>query len=163
MTSTPYSSVEQDYSGGTLSDVVYSFTSVNGQPYYAYQVEETPGGAGLQETLDLNNGGHDLIGLASGQTLTSLGDDVMTGSATGSTTFVLDAIYGHDTIANLTSSDIVSMPSSEFTSFNAVSGAATFGSGGAVIKAGDGDTLTLSGITTPAELQGVSGDFRFHA
>ena len=79
---------------------------------------------------------------------------MMTGSATGATTFVLDAIYGADTIANLTSSDIVSMPSSEFTSFTAVSGAASYGAGGAVIKAGDGDTLTLKGITTSAELQG---------
>ena len=34
----------------------------------------------------------------------------MTGSATGSTTFVLNAIYGADTIANLTGGDIVSMP-----------------------------------------------------
>ena len=69
-----------------------------------------PSGAALQETFDLNSGGHTLIALRGGQTLTSLGDDKMTGSATGSTTFVLDAIYGADTITNLTSSDIVSMP-----------------------------------------------------
>jgi hypothetical protein len=163
MTSTPYSSVEQDYSGGALADVIYSFTNVTGQPFYAYQVEETPGGAGLQETLDLNNGGHNLIALASGRTLTSLGDDTMTGSGTGSTTFVLDAIYGHDTIANLTSSDIVSMPNSEFSSFTAVSNAASFGTGGAVITAHDGDTVTLNGITTSAQLQALSGDFAFHA
>jgi T5SS/PEP-CTERM-associated repeat protein len=163
ITSTPYSSVEQDYSGGTLSDVIYSFTNVTGQPYNAYQVEETPGGAGLQETLDLNSGGHDLIALASGQTLTSLGGDTMTGSATGSTTFVLNAIYGADTIANLTGSDIVSMPDSEFSSFTALSAAASFGASAAVIKAGDGDTLTLDGITTLAQLQGLSGRFTFPA
>ena len=111
MTSTPYSSVEVDYSGGALADVIYNFTNVTGAShYYAYQVEDNPSGAGLQETLDLNSGGHDLIAMASGQTLTSLGDDMMTGSATGSTTFVLNAVYGADTIANLTSSDIVSMP-----------------------------------------------------
>ena len=45
----------------------------------------------------------------------------MTGSATGSTTFVLNAVYGADTIANLTSSDIVSMPTSEFASFTTLS------------------------------------------
>jgi hypothetical protein len=163
MTSAPYSSVEQDYSGGTLADDIYSFTNVTGKAYYAYQVEETPAGAGLQETLDLNSGGHDLIALKGGQSLTSLGGDVMTGSATGSTTFVLDAIYGHDTIANLTSSDIVSMPSSEFTSFTAVSGAASYGTGGALIKAGDGDTLTLKGVTSSAQLQSLSGDFAFHS
>jgi hypothetical protein len=74
-----------------------------------------------------------LIALTGGQTLTSLGEDVMTGSATGSTTFMLNAIYGADTIANLTGSDNVSMPSSEFASFTA-----SFGTGAAVIKAGDG-------------------------
>ena len=110
MTSTPYSSVEADYSGGALADFIYNFTNVTGESYYSYQVEDNPGGAQLQETLDLNSGGHDLMAMASGQTLTSLGDDTMTGSATGSTTFVLNAVYGADTIANLTDSDIVSMP-----------------------------------------------------
>ena len=66
-------------------------------------------------------------------------------------------------MANLTASDIVWMPDSEFTSFTAVSGAASYGSSGAVIKAGDGDTLTLDGITTSAKLQALSSDFRFHA
>ena len=117
MTSTPYSSAEVDYSGGAFADVIYNFTNVTGASYYSYQVEDNPSGAMLQETLDLNSGGHDLIALASGQTLTSLGDDMMIGSATGSTTFVLNAVYGADTIANLTDSDIVSMPNSEFASF----------------------------------------------
>jgi hypothetical protein len=161
MTSTPYSSVEDDYSGGVLADVIYNFTNVTGASYNSYQVEETPGGAGLQETLDLNSGGHHLIALASGQTLTSLGDDTMTGN--GATTFVLNAVYGADTIANLTGSDIVSMPDSEFTTFTALSAAASFGTGAAVIKAGDGDTLTLKGVTTSAQLQGFSTDFTFHA
>ena len=31
-----------------------------------------------------------------------------------------------------------------------------------MIKAGDGDTLMLDGITTSAQLQGLSGDFTFH-
>jgi len=163
MTSTPYSSVEDDYSGGALADLIYNFANITGASYYSYQVEENPSGAALQETLDLNSGGHDLIALASGQTLTSLGDDVMTGSTTGATTFVLNAIYGADTIANLTSSDFVSMPNSEFASFTALSNAASFGTGAAVIKAGDGDTLTLNGITTSAQLQALSGDFRFPA
>ena len=168
MTSTPYSSVEQDYSGGTLADVIYNFTNVTGEPYNAYQVEDNASGAALQETLDLNSGGHDLTALTGGQTLTSLGDDKMTGSATGSTTFVLNAMYGADTITNLTLSDVVSMPSSEFASFTALSGDASFGAGGAVITAGppghpDGDTLTLKGITSSGQLQALNGDFTFHA
>jgi hypothetical protein len=163
MRSTPYSSAEVDYSGGAFADVIYNFTNVTGASYYSYQVEDNPSGAMLQETLDLNSGGHDLIATASGQTLTSLGDDTMVGSATGSTTFVLDAVYGADTIANLTDSDIVSMPDSEFASFTALSAAASFGTGAAVIKAGDGDTLTLDGITTSAQLKSLSGDFTFHS
>ena len=170
MTSTPYSSVEQDYSGGTLADVIYNFTNVTGASYNSYQVEDNASGDALQETFDLNSGGHALIALASGQTLTSLGDDKMTGSSVpgSTTTFVLNAIYGADTITNLTNSDVVSMPSSEFASFTALSGDASFGAGGAVITAGppghpDGDTLTLKGITTSAQLQALSGDFTFHA
>jgi hypothetical protein len=161
MTSTPYSSDEVDYSGGAVSDVIYNYTNVTGQPYYADQVEVTPGGAGLQETLDLNSGGHDLIAMATGQTLTSLSDDTMTGS--GSTTFVLNAVYGADTIANLTGSDIVSMPTSEFANFTTLSGAASFATGAAVITASDGDTLTLDGIATSAQLKSLSGDFTFHS
>ena len=124
MTSTPYSSVEQDYSGGTLADVIYNFTNVTGASYNSYQVEDNASGAALQETFDLNSGGHALIALASGQTLTSLGDDTDDRQRDGmTTTFVLNAVYGADTIANLTNSDIVSMPSSEFASFTALSGA----------------------------------------
>ena len=163
MTSTPYSSVEADYSDGALADFIYNFTNVTGASYYSYQVEDNPSGAMLQETLDLNSGGHDLIATASGQTLTSLGDDTMTGSTTGSTTFVLNAVYGADTIANLTSSDIVSMPTSEFANFTVLSRAASFGTGAAVITATDGDTLTLDGIATSAQLKNLSGDFTFHA
>jgi hypothetical protein len=161
MTSTPYSSVEQDYSGGALADVIYDFTNVTGASSYSYQVEDNASGGALWETLDLNSGGHDLIALASGQTLTSLGDDTMTGD--GATTFVLDAVYGADTITNLAGGDIVSMPDSEFTSFTALSKAASFANGSAVITAGDGDTLTLNGITKPTQLHRLSGVFTFHA
>jgi len=47
------------------------------------------------------SGGHLLVALIGGQTVMSLGDDKMTGSATGPTTFVLN--YGAGTITNLTS------------------------------------------------------------
>ena len=51
-------------------------------------------GKPLQETFDLNSGGHAKVALAPGQTLTSLGNDKMTGSATGATTFRFDGVYG---------------------------------------------------------------------
>ena len=162
MTATPYSSVEQDYTGGALSDVIYGFTNVSGQPYTAYQVMDNAAGAALQETLDLASGGHDLIALASGQTLTSLGNDTMTGSASGATTFVLKAIYGQDTITNLTAADAVSMPTAEFASFNALLGAAQNAGSNVVITAGDGDTLTLNNMTKTT-LAGMSANFTFHS
>jgi hypothetical protein len=164
MTSTPYSSDEVDYSGGAVSDVIYNYANVTGQPYYADQVEVTPGGAGLQETQDLNSGGHDLIAMASGQTLTSLGDDTMTGSATGATTFVFNAIYGADTIANFTSADAISLPSSEFANFAAMDTTSNVANvaGNVVITAADGDTLTIDGLNTTA-LAGLSANFTFHS
>jgi hypothetical protein len=64
---------------------------------------------------------------------------------------------------DLTSSDIVSMPTSEFASFTALSSAASFGTGNAMITAGDGDTLTLKGVATLVQLQALSGDFTFHS
>ena len=78
MTSTPYSSVEEDYSGGALADAIYNFTNVTGRatiPIRSRKLRRR----GEQETFDLNSGGHNLIALTSGQTLTSLGDDKMTG------------------------------------------------------------------------------------
>jgi uncharacterized repeat protein (TIGR03803 family) len=162
MTSTPYSSVEQDYSGGALSDAIFGFTDATGATYNAYQVEDDTSGTALQETLDFNGGDHALYALTPGQTLTSLGDDTMTGSATGSTHFVFNAVYGADTIANLTSADTVSLPSSEFANFNAMFGMAQNLGADVVITAADGDTLTLKNMTTAA-LAGMSANFAFPA
>ena len=162
LTGTPYSSVEEDYSGGALADTVYGYTDVTGQTYNAYQVEDSAGGTALQETFDLNSGGHTLIALVGGQTLTSLGDDKMTGSSTGATTFVFNAVYGADTITNLTSADKVSLPSSEFANFAALTNAAAQSGASVVIAAPDGDTLTLKNMTTTT-LAGMSANFAFHA
>ena len=162
MTGTPYSSVEQDYSGGALSDAIYSFTDVAGQTYNAYQVEDNASGTALTEIFELNSGGHSLIALAGGQTLTSLGDDKMTGSSTGATTFVFNAVYGADVITNLTSADTVSLPSSEFASFNAMTSHAVNSGSNVLITAPDGDTLTLKNMTA-TQLAAMTGNFTFHA
>ena len=159
---TPFQTVEQDYSGGSLADTVYGCTDVTGQTYYAYQLTEDPSGTPLQETFDLNSGGHNLIAWASGQTLTSLGNDNMTGSSTGSTTFRLNAIYGADTIANFTSADTISLPLSEFANFAALTNAAVQSGANVLITAADGDTLTLKNLTTTA-LAGMASDFTLHA
>ena len=87
----------------------------------------------------------------------------MTGSAAGGTTFVLNAVYGADTITNLTSADTVSLPSSEFANFAALTNAAHAIRGQRrVIAASDGDTLTLKNMTL-STLAGLSNNFTFNA
>ena len=164
MTSTPYSSVEEDYSGGAVADTIYSFTDVTGATYNAYQVEDNASGTGVQETLDLNNGGHTLYALVSGQTLTSQGDDTMVGSSAGATTFLFDGIYGHDTIANFTSADTISLPSSEFANFASMDTPSSVANvaGNVVITAADGDSLTIDGLNTTT-LASLSGNLTFHS
>jgi T5SS/PEP-CTERM-associated repeat protein len=162
LSGTPYQTVEQDYSGGAPADVIYGFTDVTGQTYNAYQVTDDASGNPLAETFDLNSGGHSLFALASGQTLTSLGNDKMTGSSTGSTTFALNAIYGADVIANFTAADTISLSTSEFASFTALTNAAVQAGANVVITATDGDTLTLKNMTT-STLAGMSSNFTFHA
>jgi hypothetical protein len=86
----------------------------------------------------------------------------MTGSATGSTAFVLNPIYGADTITNLTSVDIVSMSTSDFARFAALQGAAVQSGANVVATASDGDTLTLKNMTL-STLAGLSNNFTFTA
>ena len=167
LSGTPYSSVEQDYSNGALEDVVYSFTKVSGASAYAYQVTDNASGAALQETFDNSNGSHRIIGLSDNQTLTSIGNDTMTGGGSGAT-FLLDAVYGHDTITDFSkyatgaSHDTISLASSEFANFAAVQAAATNSGSGVLIRAADGDTLTLQNLTTTT-LGGLGADFVFHS
>ena len=163
MASTPYSSVEQDYSAGAVTDTVYDFTNVAGATYYADQVEQNVQGQLVQTTFDLNDGGHTIIGAQNGLTIASLGDDKITGGGSGET-FVFNALYGHDTITDFAaneSSDMISLPMSEFANFGAVQAAATVSGGNLVISAADGDTLTLKGVT--ALPNSLSADFTFHA
>jgi hypothetical protein len=82
----------------------------------------------------------------------------MTGD--GATSFVLDPIYGADTITNLTSADKVSMSSSEFADFVALQKAAVQSGANVIITATDGDTLTLKNMTT-STLAAMSGVFTF--
>jgi hypothetical protein len=86
----------------------------------------------------------------------------MTGSSTGSTTFVLDAIYGADVITNFTSADTISLPAAEFANFAALTSAASQSGANVLITASDGDTLTLKNMTT-GTLAGMSSNFTFHA
>jgi hypothetical protein len=160
MSGTPYSSVEQDFSGGALTGVVFSFTNVSGGGFSAYQVTDNASQVALQETIDLNNGGHSLVALASGQTLTSLGDDTMTGN--GATTFVLNGIYGADTINNFTSGDTISLPTAEYAQLSQAIQNGAYSGGNATLSFSNGETLTIDNMTK-ATLAGMAGSFISHA
>jgi hypothetical protein len=88
----------------------------------------------------------------------------MTGNATGATTFLFDAIYGSDTIANFTSADTISRPSSEFVNFAAMDthGHVANVAGNVVITAADGDTLPLDGLNTTT-LARMDANFTLHS
>jgi hypothetical protein len=162
-----YSSVEFDYASGKLVDSIYDYTDVKGQTYYADQVEYNANGVKELTTYDLNNGNHNIVGSASGLTLVSLGDDMMTGGGSGEH-FVFNAIYGHDSITDFAahdsgaSHDIISLPRTEFANFAAMTAAATNAGANVVITAKDGDTLTLDGLSK-ATLLTLAADFTFHA
>ena len=167
MSSTPYSSVEQDYIGGAVVDTIYDFTKVTGASYDAYQVEESAGGALIQTTYDLNNGGHAIVGAENGLTITSIGNDGMTGGGSGET-FVFNPIFGADKIADFAAHDsgaghdTISLSTADFANFAAVKAAAADAGSNVVIKAADGDALTLVGLNVTT-LAGLSADFTFHS
>jgi hypothetical protein len=159
----PYTSVEEDYSGGAVKDAIYGFTGISGQSYFAYQVEDNAAGAAQQETLDLNSGGHETYALTNNQTLVSQGDDVMVGDATAgtTTTFRFEAIYGAETIQNFNTSDKVFLPSSEFTNLSTMlNNHATQANGNVTITALDGDSLVIDG-TSKTALSSMTANFTF--
>jgi hypothetical protein len=168
MSSTPYSSVEEDFSGGALTDEIYDFTNVSGASAYAYQVEDNASGVAQQEIYDNNDGSHTIIGLgAADQTFTSIADDTFTGGGSGET-FVFTPVYGSDTITDFyqytsgSTHDTISLSTSEFADFAAVLSSAQNVGANTVITAPTGDTLTLDNMTTAA-LAANQGDFTFHA
>lgn len=97
----------------------------------------------------------------------SIADDTFTGGG-ASETFVFQPIYGSDTITDFyqytsgATHDTISLSTTEFANFAAVTGAATNVGGNVVITAADGDMLTLSNLNT-STLAGLSADFTFHA
>jgi hypothetical protein len=150
--------------------VIYDFTNVSGASAYAYQVEDNSSGVATQEIYDNNDGSYTIIGLgAAGQTFTSIADDTITGGGGGANeAFVFTPIYGSNTITDFyqfsrgATHDTVSLATSEFANFVAVTGAATNVGGNVVIKAADGDMLTLANLNT-ATLAGPWGGFTFHS
>jgi serralysin len=166
--STPYSSVEVDYSNGAVSGEIYDFTNVTGASAYAYQVDENASGLPQQEIFDNNDGSHTIIGIgAANQTFTSIADDTFTGNGANETS-VFTPVYGHDTITDFyrytsgSTQDTISLSTSEFANFAAVLSDAQNVGANTVITATNGDTLTLSNLDT-STLATLSTDFTFHS
>ena len=72
------------------------------------------------------------------------------------------SLTGFATHETGSSHDTFSFATSEFANFAALLGDAKTANGAAVITAGNGDVLTLVGVTA-ATLAGLSADFTFHA
>jgi hypothetical protein len=164
----PYSSLEETFSGGALVSQTYNFTNVGGQGFHAYHVTEDAAGNPLQETLDNNDGTHNTIGFADGQTLVSRGDDLFTGGGAGET-FVFNRIYGHAEITDFgthlagAGHDTISLPAAEFADFNAMLAATHDVGANAVIESSDGDSVVLDNVSLAMLSTASPDDFFFHA
>ena len=160
MSSTPYSSIELDYANGATTRAVLGYTNVTSQNYYADQIVTDGSWVSQQEIFDLNSGGHALDALVGGQTLTSLGEDTMTGS--GATTFALNPIYGADTITNFVAGDTVSLSAQEYAQLGSALQGATSSGGNSTLHFSNGDTLTFDNLT-PTRLARMISQFTSHA
>ena len=165
LSNAPYSSVEQTYLNGAVTGSVYDFTNAAGVSFSAYQTIEDASGNALQEIVDNNDGTHTIVGYQANQTFMSIGDDTITGNATGDT-FVFNPIFGQDTITDFASHlagaghDTISFSTNEFANFAAMYAAASDSALGATISATDGDLLTLTGVTK-AQISANASDFKF--
>ena len=155
--------LEQDYTVTGLTGQKFTVTNVSGATYYAYEVDQNAAGAAQQEILSNNDGSHTILGFVPGQTLNSIGNDVMTGGGANAL-FVLHPAFGHDLITdfgvNLSGAghDMIQFSSTEFASIPSLLLNTADVAGNAVITAANGDVLTLAGVTK-AQVVANSGDF----
>ena len=161
ITGAAYSSVEQDYAQGAASTSVFTFTNVSSSNFSSYSVTEDKTGAALQETINFTSGAHGLYALTGGQTLASQGLDVMTGSASGSTTFLFNGVYGADTITNFNANDSVSLSVTEFAQLATAIQNGNYAGGNAALSFSNGDTLTFDNMSKTT-LSGLTGSFTSH-
>jgi hypothetical protein len=167
VTGQSYTAVANDYNkSGKLTGVTYDLTNAAEDPYTPGLVHFSLAGELRWETAELNNGGNQITGVADGVRLVSHGDDVMTGGGS-SETFVLNAIFGADTITDLASHssgaghDTIDLSRADFSNFAAVLASATNSGGNAVLHTANDQTLTLLGVNV-ATLSHLSADFTFH-
>ena len=167
ITGQPYTAMASDFNkSGEFTGVTYDLTSAPEDAYTPGSAHYDVAGDLRWETAELNNGGNQITGVADGVRLVSHGDDVMTGGG-ASETFVLNAIFGADTITDLASHasgaghDTISLSRADFSDFAAVMASATNSGGNAVLHTANDQTLTLLGVNV-ATLSHLSADFAFH-
>jgi hypothetical protein len=161
----PYASYQADFSNGHL--VEEDFLGVTNEPYSSYFYLVDSAGHVASQTTTNTNGTHRIKGFENDVTLTSVHNDTMTGGGS-SETFVLNPLYGQDTITDFASHDMgtghdtISLATSEFINFAAVTKAAANLGSSVTVTAGDGDMLRLTGLNTTT-LAGLGANFTFHS
>lgn len=166
--------VATDAQGATASaTAAYELvTGVTGQPYRAIEYDYTAdgsysytefsrNGSDLASSTDNGDNTHTAEAFVSGQVLSSIHDDVMTGDGY-SERFVFYPHFGHDEIANLVvggaGHDIVDLSNTHFTTLAEVLNHTTMGDGSATIHLNPHDSITLDGVTR-AQIKSHAQDF----
>ena len=164
--STPYTTLEQDYTGGAVSSSIFTFNAPAGQSYSSYSVTQNAAGTQISETVNNTNGSHTLLGSAPNLIFESIGNDTITGGGAGET-FAFHNVFGHDTLTDFyqhasgAGHDTLDLSTADFTSFATLSSAAQNVSGGVMFTGKSGSSITLSGVDKTT-LAGLGADFKFH-
>ena len=158
-TSTSY---EYDYAYDTLTNKnnltgqKFYFTNVQNQGYSSYEYDYTAASALELEIYNMNDGSHRIIGTAINQTIDSIYNDLTTGGG-GADTFAYTPFFGQATITDFTAADTISLPTSEFASYDYLQSHNGLVGGNLMLTGSNGDTLTLQGVNA---LPGLS-NFQF--
>ena len=149
---TVYLTFSQSVTGDVTTDHYTSGSYFNGKQFGSEDVLFNPTGGKIEEVLYNLDGTHTIDGMANDLTISSIGNDTITGGGSGET-FVMAAGFGHDTITDLgtyrgnAAPDTVSFATSEFANFDAMFAATVNTPKGARITSTGGDVLTLTGVT----------------
>ena len=149
-------------------------TGIRGAPYRAQEFDYTADGSygytdyarngtPLVAAADTGNNTHTITGLANGQTLYSIGNDVMTGGGVAER-FVFVPAFGHDEVTDFfapgPAHDTVDLSNTGLRGLAAVLRHTTMSGGSATIHVNPQDSITLDGVTK-AQLHAHPNDFAF--
>ena len=147
-----YLSFTQSVAGRITTDHYFNGNYFKGQSFGSEDVLFSRSGTAIEKIFYNLDGTHTIDGRANNLTLSSIGNDTITGGGSGET-FVMSIGFGHDTITDLapyisgTTHDTVSFTTTQFANFDAMMAATSNTAKGARIKLAGGDTLILTSIT----------------